>query len=50
MIGRIFFFVLLLSLIGRCLPEEHCADGVDNDYDEFVDCADPDCWDEVVCL
>lgn len=27
-------------------PEKNCEDGVDNDLDRLVDCADPDCYGE----
>ena len=31
-------------------PGEDCADGIDNDCDGLVDCADEDCIDDPVCI
>ena len=30
-------------------PESHCADGLDNDCDTYIDCDDADCEDSDVC-
>jgi hypothetical protein len=29
--------------------ETSCNDKIDNDHDSFVDCADPDCYDDIAC-
>ena len=31
------------------VPQEDCTDGEDNDYDAFVDCQDPNCFDHQEC-
>ena len=41
---------VILSAGSVCLPDpENCLDGVDNDLDGLVDCADPDCLNEADC-
>ncbi len=30
-------------------PESNCEDGIDNDADSWVDCEDPDCYDQTIC-
>ena len=36
-------------LIGLCLTET-CNDGLDNDMDGLIDCLDPDCAAENICI
>ena len=37
------------ELVVAGLPESDCHDGLDNDHDGLVDCADPDCPPEPAC-
>ncbi len=39
----LLFIALLLSTANLIAQESNCSDGIDNDADGFVDCADSDC-------
>jgi len=39
----------LAAGLGGCVHDEVCGDGVDNDRDGMVDCADHDCEEELGC-
>lgn len=52
--GQIPFFIdipYVLNVQCECSPQpvEDCSDGHDNDFDDLVDCDDPDCKDHPAC-
>ena len=48
--GAISDFTLEVSCEGGPSTEQDCDDGIDNDNDGAVDCVDPDCWPDPVCV
>jgi len=48
--GAISDFSIEVSCEGGPTTEQDCEDGIDNDGDAAVDCDDPDCWPDPVCV